>query len=40
MIWAVSQKLLVGTGKGLEPLACGTRAQSAQIILNFSQYVG
>ena len=40
MIWAVSQKLLEGTGAGLEPQAYGTRAQSAQIILNFSLYVG
>ncbi len=40
MIWAVSQKLLEGTGAGLEPRAYGTRAQSAQIILNFSLYVG
>ena len=40
MIWAVSQKPLEGTGIGLEPQAYGTRAQSAQIILNFSLYVG
>ena len=40
MIWAMSQKLLEGTGAGLEPRAYGTRAQSAQIILNFSLYVG
>lgn len=39
MIWAVSQKLLIGTGAGLEPQAYGTRAQSAQVILNFHQYV-
>ncbi len=39
MIWAVSQRILVGTGAGLAPKAFGTRAQSAQIILNFSQYV-
>lgn len=35
MIWAVSNGIVNGTGVGLEPQATATRAQVAQIVLNF-----
>lgn len=40
MIWAVSRKLLIGTGKGLSPRSTATRAQCAQLLMNFSLYLG
>ena len=40
MRWAVSNGIINGTGNGLEPLALATRAQVAQIILNFAKHVG
>lgn len=35
MAWAVSNGIINGTGVGLEPQATATRAQVAQIVLNF-----
>lgn len=40
MAWAVSCGIVEGTDKGLEPRALSTRAQGAQILMNFSLYVG
>ncbi len=39
MAWATDHKILIGTGNGLKPRAQATRAQGAQIIFNFSQYM-
>jgi hypothetical protein len=40
MTWAVSNGIINGTGKGLEPQSFATREQVAQIIYNFSKLVG
>lgn len=39
MIWAVDRGLINGTGEGLEPRAQATRAQVAQIVVNYSNKV-
>lgn len=39
LAWATDRKILIGTGNGLKPRAQATRAQGAQIIFNFSQYM-
>lgn len=39
MAWATDRKILIGTGNGLKPRAQATRAQGAQMIFNFSQYM-
>lgn len=38
MAWATDRQIINGTGHGVAPQATATRAQVAQIILNFSQY--
>jgi hypothetical protein len=40
MTWAVSNGIINGTGKGLEPQSYATREQVAQIIHKFDQLVG
>ena len=39
MIWAVDKGIIKGTGKGLDPKADATRAQVAQIVMNFDAFV-
>lgn len=39
MAWATAHEILIGTGNGLKPRAQATRAQGAQIMFNFSQYM-
>lgn len=38
MAWAASRGILIGTGKGLEPKGVATRAQGAQILMNYDLY--
>lgn len=40
MIWAVDRGIINGTGTGLEPKAKATRAQVAQIIMNYTEKTG
>ena len=40
MIWAADTGVINGTDKGLEPKATATRAQVAQIIMNFDKVFG
>lgn len=37
MIWAVDRGIINGTGNGLEPAAYASRAQVAQIVINYSE---
>ena len=36
MIWATSEEVIRGTGSGIEPKSNATRAQVAQMIMNFA----